>query len=189
MQPWGWALLCAFRNVNEDNSGMSQQEAEMLPSGDSGPAALCYWNFSTPGVNSQQEGHELTWCRLWSGPWGIGHPYLNLMGFPGDTSGEQPACQCRRCNRRERHGFDPWVGKIPGGGHSNPLQYSYLENPMDRGAWWATVQGVTKSRIHLSMHSYQNSMEVGEVKIDTPPREKRSCQLLKRTLCSLVLGQ
>ena len=32
----------------------------------------------------------------------------------------------------------------PGGGHGNPLQYSCLENPMDRGAWWATVQGVAK---------------------------------------------
>ena len=32
----------------------------------------------------------------------------------------------------------------PGGGHGNPLQYSCLENPMDRGAWWATVHGVSK---------------------------------------------
>ena len=37
--------------------------------------------------------------------------------------------------------FDPWVGKIPGGGHGHQLQYSYPENPMDRGAWWATVHG------------------------------------------------
>ena len=33
------------------------------------------------------------------------------------------------------------LGRSPGGGHGNPLQYSCLENPMDRGAWWATVQG------------------------------------------------
>ena len=33
-------------------------------------------------------------------------------------------------------------GRSPGGGHGNPLQYSCLENPMDRGAWWATVHGV-----------------------------------------------
>ena len=39
------------------------------------------------------------------------------------------ACQCRR---PKRHGFDPWVGKTPGGGHGNPLQYSCLEKPMDR---------------------------------------------------------
>ena len=36
-------------------------------------------------------------------------------------------------------------GRSPGGGHGNPLQYSCLENPMDRGAWWATVHGVAKS--------------------------------------------
>ena len=39
----------------------------------------------------------------------------------------------------------PAVGKIPWGGNSNPLQYSYLENSMDRGAWQATVHGVAKS--------------------------------------------
>ena len=38
----------------------------------------------------------------------------------------------------------------PGEGHGNPLQYSCLENSMDRGAWWATVHGVTKSWTHLS---------------------------------------
>ena len=45
-----------------------------------------------------------------------------------------------------RPGFDPWVGKFPGEGNGNPLQYYCLENPMDRGAWWATVHGVEKSR-------------------------------------------
>ena len=37
------------------------------------------------------------------------------------------------------------AGSIPGGGHGNPLQYSCLENPMDRGAWWATVHGTKKT--------------------------------------------
>ena len=46
------------------------------------------------------------------------------------------------------------AGSIPGSGrcpgeHGNPLQHSYVENPMDRRAWWATVQRVTKSRIQL----------------------------------------
>ena len=39
----------------------------------------------------------------------------------------------------------PGSGRSPGGGHGNPLQYSCLENPMDRGAWWATDHGVEKS--------------------------------------------
>ena len=41
-------------------------------------------------------------------------------------------------------GSFPGSGRSPGGGHGNPLQYSCLENPMERGAWWATIPGVTK---------------------------------------------
>ena len=44
----------------------------------------------------------------------------------------------------------PGSGRSPGGGHSNPLHYSCLENPMDRGAWWVTVHRVTKSQAQLS---------------------------------------
>ena len=46
-------------------------------------------------------------------------------------------------------GSTPLWGRSPGGGHDNPLQYSCLENPMERGAWWATVHGVAKSRTRL----------------------------------------
>ena len=44
-------------------------------------------------------------------------------------------------------GLIPGSGRYPGGGHGNPLQYSCLENPMDRGAWWATVHRVEKSNM------------------------------------------
>ena len=44
-------------------------------------------------------------------------------------------------------GSVPGWGRSPGGGHGHPLQHSGLENPMDRGVWWATVQSVTKSQI------------------------------------------
>ena len=53
-------------------------------------------------------------------------------------------------------GLMPGSVRSPGGGHGNPLQYSCLENPMDRGAWWATVHRVTKSWTRLkrlSMHA------------------------------------
>ena len=50
-------------------------------------------------------------------------------------------------------GLTPSLGKPLGGGHGNPLQYSCLENPMDRGAWWVTVHGVTKRQMWLSMHA------------------------------------
>ena len=54
-------------------------------------------------------------------------------------------------------GSIPGSGRSPGGGHGNPLQYSCLENPMDRGAWWATVHNVLKSQTLLkllSTHTY-----------------------------------
>ena len=46
-------------------------------------------------------------------------------------------------------GLIPWSGRSPGGGNGNPLQYCCLENPKDRGAWLATVHGVTKSQTQL----------------------------------------
>ena len=61
---------------------------------------------------------------------------------------------------RKRHRFNLWVGKIPGEGHGNPLQYSWLENPMDRGDWRATVHGVAKSQTWLkwlSMHTHTHA--------------------------------
>ena len=59
------------------------------------------------------------------------------QGFPGGTSGKEPACQCRR---HERPGLIPESGRSPGGRHCNPLQYSCLENPVDRGTWQARVE-------------------------------------------------
>ena len=46
-------------------------------------------------------------------------------------------------------GSIPGLGGSPGGGHGRPLQYSCLENPMDRGAWWVTVHSVMKSQTRL----------------------------------------
>ena len=52
-------------------------------------------------------------------------------------------------------GWIPGLESSPGGGNDNPLQYSFLENPMNRGAWRATVHGVTKSRTQLSTTKYR----------------------------------
>ena len=51
-------------------------------------------------------------------------------------------------------GSIPGSGSSPGEGNGNPLQYSCLENPMDRGAWWATVHGVADSQARLSDLTY-----------------------------------
>jgi len=53
---------------------------------------------------------------------------LPISWLPWYHSSKESACQCRR------HRFDPWVRKIPGEENGNPLQYSCLENPMERGA-------------------------------------------------------
>ena len=63
-------------------------------------------------------------------------------GLPRWLSGEEPACQCRKTGEANSV---PGIGRSPGGGNGNPLQYSCLENPTDRGAWWATVHEVTES--------------------------------------------
>ena len=64
------------------------------------------------------------------------------LGLPWWLSGKESACQCRRCGDT---GSIPGLGRPPGGGSGNPLQYSRLENPMNRGAWLITVHEVAKS--------------------------------------------
>ena len=69
---------------------------------------------------------------------------VHRMGFPGNASGKEPARQCR--NIRDM-GLMPRSGRSPGGGYGNPLQYSCLENLLDRGAWKATVYRLAESDI------------------------------------------
>ena len=54
-------------------------------------------------------------------------------------------------------GSIPGLGRSPGEGNGNPLQYSCLENPMDGGVWWATVYGVPKSQTQLHSDSHPSS--------------------------------
>ena len=62
------------------------------------------------------------------------------MGFPGGVSSKESNAGDIR-----DMGLIPGSGRSPGGGQDKPLQDSCLEDPMDRGAWWATVHGVAKS--------------------------------------------
>ena len=69
---------------------------------------------------------------------------LRGQGFPGcPGSKESPTMQ-------EETGFDLWLGRSPGEGNGNPLQYSCLENSMDRGARRAIIHGVAKSQTQLN---------------------------------------
>jgi len=66
-----------------------------------------------------------------------------LLGFPGGSEVKNPPVMAGDA------GSILGSGRSPGEGHDNPLQYSCLENPMDRGAWWATVYRVIKSPARL----------------------------------------
>ena len=61
-----------------------------------------------------------------------------MQVLPWWLSGKESACSAGHL------GSIPGPGRVPGEGNGNPLQYSYLGNPMDRGAWWATVHGITR---------------------------------------------
>ena len=83
---------------------------------------------------------EFQFCK-WRSSGDLLHNSGNLLsdtGLPRWFSGKESVCQCRRCR------FDAWVGKIPRRSQWQSIQYSCLRNPMDRGAWWATVHGVTE---------------------------------------------
>ena len=70
--------------------------------------------------------------------------FFYFLDLPGGSDGEASAYNAGDL------GSIPGSGRSPGEGNGNPLQYSCLENPVDRGAWWATVHGVTKSQTRLS---------------------------------------
>ena len=63
---------------------------------------------------------------------GASQKAIEVNNLPANAGDERDVCSI------------PGSGRCLGGGHGNPLQYSCLENPMDRGAWWVTVHGVTK---------------------------------------------
>ena len=69
--------------------------------------------------------------------------YAPIWGFPGGSVVEKILANAGNAGDM---GSIPGLGRSPGEGNGNPLQYSGLENPMDRGAWWAIVRGVAKSR-------------------------------------------
>ena len=76
------------------------------------------------------------------------------MGFPGGSAVKNPPATVGDTGDT---GLIPGLRRLPGEGTGNPHQYSCLENPMDRGAWWATVHSVAKSRTQLKWLNMQNT--------------------------------
>ena len=80
--------------------------------------------------------------------------YLSLLGFPGSSDCRESACSAGDL------GSIPGLGRSPGERNSKPCQYSCLGNPMDRGAWQATVHGVEKSQTQLNTAQPSSKSEV-----------------------------
>jgi len=95
------------------------------------------WRLQSMG--SQRAGHDLVTKQQQ-----LALAYLPFKGFPGGSVGKEFACNVGDL------GSIPGSGRSPAERNGNPLQYSCLENSKDRGAWWATVHGVTKSWTQLS---------------------------------------
>ena len=83
---------------------------------------------------SQRFGHDLS---------GFTTALQRFPRLPCSSVSKESACNAGDL------GLIPGLGRYPGEGNANPLQYSCLENPTDRGAWWATVQGVARGRHNL----------------------------------------
>ena len=114
----------------------------------------------------QEQAHQEEW-DCWRGRWDPACSldlcnFINMLGitvdvlcwlhshlgFPGDTVIKNPPANAGEAGDK---GLIPGSGRSPGGGNNNPLQYSYLKNSLDRGAWQAKIQGVAKSRTQLSI--------------------------------------
>ena len=84
---------------------------------------------------------------------------IDLLTATDSSVGKEPACNSAD------PGWIPGSGRSPGEGTGNPLQYSCLENSIDRGAWQATVHGVTKSQTQLSNFTFFLFLSIIKVKV------------------------
>ena len=134
----GWL---SWRSPFLDNSRTTSCSSP-LPTG-----LTAAWLLETrAGPSSWASGAELTGqpkCPLGAFLFFLINAYIS-RGFPSDSDGKESTCNAGD------QGSNPGSERSPGEGNGNPLQYSCLENPMDRGAWRATVHGVAEGRTQLS---------------------------------------
>ena len=103
----------------------------------------------------------MTYSSNWGVAVGVGS--MPTLGFPRDSDAKESACNVGD------PGSVPGSGRSSGEGNGYPLQYSCMENPVDRGAWWATVHGVTESdmtkqlthtRTHTHTHTHTRMLRM-----------------------------
>ena len=105
------------------------------------------WAFQVAQLIKTLPAMQETWFDSWVGkfPWRRDRlPTPVFLGFPGGSDSEESAYNARDL------GSIPELGKSPGEGHGNHSSILAWRIPMDRGAWWATVSGVTKSQTQMS---------------------------------------
>ena len=112
------------------------------------PAPHTSWAETSPSIPVST--HQWACSSLRTSP---PHHWMNMSsrtsgGFPGNSAGKESACNAGDPD------LIPESVRSPGEGHGNSLQYFYLGNPMDRGAWWAIVHGVAKSWTWLSTSTH-----------------------------------
>ena len=90
-------------------------------------------------------------------------PSLIPLGFPGGSVVKESTCQWGD------PGSIPGLGRPPGGGLGNPLQYSCLENPTDGGVWWVTVQGIANSQTRSVTKQQRGHFQPEEVPLPSRP--------------------
>ena len=102
------------------------------------PHAPNLWRGPRPGPPSLASRAAAPRCHIWLQRLGLWHHFhFSKNGFPGGS-----AVKTLSANAGDTGSVPGW-GRSPGGGHGNPLQYSYLGNSMDRGAWWAPLLKAT----------------------------------------------
>ena len=130
MQPWSLSTSETFSPSQTEISYLLNSNSTIPPLLSSWQPLFTFYEF------------KLLWIfyeSLWSWVTTSFKSYSNAReGLSWWLSGTESTCQCRRGV------FDPQSGKSSGEGNGNPLQNSCQGNPMDRGAWWATVHGVAK---------------------------------------------
>ena len=87
----------------------------------------------------------------------VGICYMTSVGFPGSSVGKESACNAGDL------GSIPGSGRAPGEGNGNPLQYSCLENPMNKGIWRATVRRVAESDMTEQLHRSEGCRRTSRV--------------------------
>ena len=111
---------------------------------------------------------------------------MNQLGLPRLLSGKKSASQCRSIGDI---GSIPGLVRSPGERSGNPLQYSCLDNPVDRGALMTTIHGVTKSQMQLSMHAWISYHQVRRFFACSSLRRGRPGQSSLEEIMNIILEQ